>query len=72
MAKGNSPALSSQRHAELVSASITPDRPKFSADGWTLKQVHGDGKEAKSATPQAPSLQRGPELISLIGFDYET
>jgi len=38
----------------------------------TLKQVHGDGKEAKSATPQAPSLQRGPELISPIGFDYET
>ena len=58
MAGGEALSLSqSQRHAELVSASIEPDaqtlraeaagavrRSKASAqaDGWTLKQVQGD------------------------------
>ena len=29
-------------HAELVSASISPQQPMVSADRWTLKQVQGD------------------------------
>ncbi|MBP6380842.1 MAG: acyl-CoA ligase (AMP-forming), exosortase A system-associated [Sphingorhabdus sp.] len=31
-----------QRHAELVSASISPNQPKSSEEEWTLKQVQGD------------------------------
>jgi hypothetical protein len=31
-----------QRHAELVSASIMPNEPMVEADKWTLKQVQGD------------------------------
>jgi cysteinyl-tRNA synthetase len=30
------------RHAELVSASIVPNKPMVEADKWTLKQVQGD------------------------------
>jgi hypothetical protein len=30
------------RHAELVSASITPPGMKARVEGWTLKQVQGD------------------------------
>ncbi len=30
-------------HAELVSASIVPHRPKGREAKWTLKQVQGDG-----------------------------
>jgi hypothetical protein len=30
------------RHAELVSASITPNKPLPCAEKWTLKQVQGD------------------------------
>ena len=30
------------RHAELVSASISPHRASACAAGWTLKQVQGD------------------------------
>jgi hypothetical protein len=37
------PHFASNRHAELVSASIVPHKPKLSADKWTLKQVQGDG-----------------------------
>ena len=33
------------RHAELVSASIAPQKPKPRAVKWTLKQVQGDGRE---------------------------
>ena len=36
--------VSPKRHAELVSASIVPRRPMFSADKWTLNQVQGDGR----------------------------
>jgi plasmid stabilization system protein ParE len=38
-AEGHSP----QRHAELVSASIVPHRPKGRDEKWTLNQVQGDG-----------------------------
>jgi assimilatory nitrate reductase catalytic subunit len=31
------------RHAELVSASISPNQPKSKKAEWTLKQVQGDG-----------------------------
>ena len=31
------------RHAELVSASIAPSQPEGADEGWTLKQVQGDG-----------------------------
>jgi cytidylate kinase len=31
------------RHAELVSASIPPNRPMVETDRWTLKHVQGDG-----------------------------
>ncbi len=31
-----------QRHADLVSASISPNQPKSSEEEWTLKQVQGD------------------------------
>jgi hypothetical protein len=37
----------SQRHAELVSASIVPHRPKCAEAKWTLKQVQGDGFEGQ-------------------------
>jgi hypothetical protein len=30
------------RHAELVSASTLPFKPKFRISKWTLKQVQGD------------------------------
>jgi hypothetical protein len=39
----NDPRLTTHGHAELVSASIVPNRPKLSAEKWTLKQVEGDG-----------------------------
>ena len=45
------PPLFSLRHAELVSASIVPRRPKGAEAKWTLKQVQGDNKEVKP-TPQ--------------------
>jgi assimilatory nitrate reductase catalytic subunit len=35
--------LQETRHAELVSASIPPHKPKSEDDGWTLEQVQGDG-----------------------------
>jgi cysteinyl-tRNA synthetase len=38
------------RHAELVSASIVPQKPMVEADTWTLKQVQGDVAPAISAT----------------------
>ncbi|KPF85925.1 cysteine--tRNA ligase [Novosphingobium sp. AAP93] len=34
------------RHAELVSASISPPEPWVRDEGWTLKQVQGDGFES--------------------------
>jgi hypothetical protein len=34
----------SSRHAELVSASIVPRRPKGCEAKWTLNQVQGDGE----------------------------
>jgi hypothetical protein len=37
------PHLTTHRHAELVSASIVTNKPKVSAEKWTLKQVQGDG-----------------------------
>ena len=37
------PLKSPLRHAELVSASISPHQTSGVADGWTLKQVQGDG-----------------------------
>ncbi|AXU18547.1 hypothetical protein C7W88_05040 [Novosphingobium sp. THN1] len=33
----------SGRHAELVSASISPHAQPVHFEGWTLKQVQGDG-----------------------------
>jgi hypothetical protein len=39
------PSPTVQRHAELVSASIVPNKPTYSADKWTLQQVQGDGVE---------------------------
>jgi hypothetical protein len=36
-------AFPPQRHAELGSASIVPQRPKGRDEKWTLKQVQGDG-----------------------------
>jgi hypothetical protein len=30
------------RHAELVSASIKPNKPLLGGGKWTLKQVQGD------------------------------
>ena len=36
-------SYTNNRHAELVSASIVPNRPMLSADKWTPKQVQGDG-----------------------------
>ncbi|MEZ5709585.1 MAG: hypothetical protein R3E02_09390 [Blastomonas sp.] len=35
-------ALLSLCHAELVSASISPEHPAVRLEGWTLKQVQGD------------------------------
>jgi hypothetical protein len=32
-----------RRHAELVSASIAPQKIAPPAEAWTLKQVQGDG-----------------------------
>ena len=36
--------IASNRHAELVSASIHPMAPPVLAEEWTLKQVQGDEK----------------------------
>ena len=36
------------RHAELVSASISPSGTAIPVDGWTLKQVQGDGDLMKA------------------------
>jgi hypothetical protein len=36
-------AFIQRRHAELVSASIVPIKPKSIEAKWTLKQVQGDG-----------------------------
>lgn len=37
-------AIDSQRHPELVSGSISPDRPEGAEAKWTRKQVQGDGE----------------------------
>jgi hypothetical protein len=46
------------RHAELVSASISPIQPKVCGARWTLKQVQG----AESGEQQVPT---NPILIRL-------
>ena len=64
--------VSPKRHAELVSASIVPHRPMFSADKWTLNQVQGDGRGATEkssrrgaeiAEPHSPKRHAGAEGV---------
>jgi cysteinyl-tRNA synthetase len=45
------------RHAELVSASISPNEPPIQTDKWTLKQVQGDVDF------------EGPSSFSILAFD---
>jgi hypothetical protein len=48
------------RHAELVSASISPVQPKVGGVRWTLKQVQGDegGEQQVPSNPIQIRLDR--------------
>jgi cysteinyl-tRNA synthetase len=50
------------RHAELVSASITPNEPPVEAEKWTLKQVQGD--EIFADVPSRDVVALLDEMIS--------
>jgi hypothetical protein len=61
-AKAHSP----QRHAELGSASIVPNRPKGRDEKWTLNQVQGDGWGEVTAwfTQSRKGAKEGGKTIS--------
>ncbi|RSU75223.1 hypothetical protein BRX37_11660 [Sphingomonas sp. S-NIH.Pt3_0716] len=50
---------SHQRHAELVSASIKPNKPLVYWEKWTLKQVQGDD-DRMAKTGRQPS---NPDIV---------